>query len=358
MRRPAPMKDPGQPGGKLPKGFWKIAVLGVLVVALGLGMQVMMPNGFPLRTAAVTQEAAAAAVSEIHSNGPVRINEIMSSNGGSLMDENGETPDWIEIANISNSPVNLSGYKLAKSANAGNVFTFPDQALQPGECIIVIADSRSREMAGQEYHAPFRLSSAGDVLMLFNSADVAIDTVNIPALIQNQAYVRKDARSWEADSKCTPGMLNTEENYLSMTTVAQSSPVQITEIVSSNTQYAADENGVFHDYIVLKNASSDTVDLSGWYLSDTAQMARMWKIPDGVSLQGGGKLIVHCSGLNRTEDPAHLHTTFKLSSEGEQVVLSNALGQPVDLADFGLLKTDAAYIRNADGSWSVGTPAA
>ena len=52
---------------------------------------------------------------------------------------------------------------------------------------------------------------------------------------------------------------------------------------------------------------------------------------------------MHCSGLNRTDNTAHLHTNFKLSSEGEQVMLSNASGQPMDLVSFDLLKTDTAY---------------
>lgn len=350
-----PMRKSGKFGGKLLRDFWKLAIVGALAIALGLGLQIMMPDGFPLNTSEVAGKDATA-ISEIHSSGSLRINEIMSSNGGVFMDESGATPDWIEIANVGNAPVNLEGYKLAKSANAGNVFTFPSQTLQPGECVIVIADSRSRETAGQEYHAPFRLSSVGDTLMLFNASDVAIDTVNIPALSSNAAYVRQDTKSWIVDTKCTPGLLNTEENYRSLTTVSQSGSVQITEAVSSNTRYAADENGVFHDYIILKNTSTETVDLSGWYLSDTIQMPRMWRIPNGVSLAGGEKLIIYCSGLNRTEDLSHLHTSFKLSSEGEQVVLSNADGQPLDMMDFGLLKTDTAYIRNEDGSWSVGTP--
>ena len=62
--------------------------------------------------------------------------------------------------------------------------------------------------------------------------------------------------------------------------------------------------------------------------------------------------------MNRLEDLSHLHTSFRLSSEGETVTLSNANGQPVDSATYDLLKTDAAYIRGADGSWSVGTPTA
>ena len=70
----------------------------------------------------------------------------------------------------------------------------------------------------------------------------------------------------------------------------------------------------------------------------------------------GATLTVHCSGLNRSEDFNHLHTNFKLSSEGEQVMLSNPSGQPMDLVTFDLLKTDTALVRGGDGTWSVGTP--
>ena len=342
----------------LPGGFWKFAGIGALVLAGALVLQCLMPNGFPLKRDPKPGSAAAAAVTEIHSGGPIRINEIMTSNGGVLVDESGATPDWIEIANVSSGTVNLSGYSLAKNANAGNVFTFPDMTLQPGECVIVIADSRLRASAGEELHAPFRLSSTGDVLMLFNGADVAIDTVNIPALDQNTAYVRQNGSAWAKDTRCTPGMLNTEENYLSLTTVTQTSSVQISEIVSSNTKYAPDENGAYHDYIILRNTSAEAADISGWYLSDTPQLTRVWRFPGGTRIEGGGTLLVYASGLNRTEDLSHLHTSFRLSSEGEQVSLSNQLGQPVDIVAFDLLKTDMAYLRNADGSWSEGTPTA
>lgn len=342
----------------MPRGFWKFAGFGALTIVLALVLQYLMPDGFPLNSGKDSKASVLEAVTEIHSNGPIRINEIMTSNGGVLVDAAGTTPDWVEIANVGNSAVNLSGYSLSKSANASNVFTFPDVTLQPGTCLIIIADSRLVSESDAELHAPFRLSSTGDVLMLFNAADVAIDTVNIPALSQNTAYVRQDANTWVSDTKCTPGMLNTEENYLSLTTVTQTSPLQISEIVSNNTQYAPDENGICHDYIIIRNTSNEAVDLSGYYLSDTQQLTRMWRFPDGITLAGNSSLLVYASGLNRTSDSSHLHTNFKLSSEGEQVVLSNALGQPLDIVTFDLLKTDTAYLRGADGAWSVGTPTA
>jgi hypothetical protein len=108
---------------------------------------------------------------------------------------------------------------------------------------------------------------------------------------------------------------------------------------------------------MLRNTSGEAVAIGGWYLSDTPRLPRLWKFPQGTMVPGGGTLVVYCSGLNRLEDVNHLHTSFRLSSEGETVTLSNASGQPVDSATYDLLHTDEAYTRGPDGSWSVGTPA-
>lgn len=354
-RPPVRRRAPG--GDRVPGGFWMLAGIGALVIVAGLVLQALMPNGFPLTNVKdKSEQPVAAQVSEIHGDGPVRLNEVMTANGGVLVDDAGSTPDWVEIANISNRAVSLNGYILAKSAKAGNVFAFPDVALQPGECVIVCCDSTLQAEVGEELHAPFRLSSGGDVLMLFNAADVAIDTVNLPALTENTAYVRRSRTAWETSAQVTPGLLNTDENYRAMTTVAQSADVQLAEIVASNTQYRPDENGAPQDYVVLRSTSGEAVDLSGWYLSDKPQLPRLWKFPAGTSLPAGGTLTVYCSGMNRVDDPAHLHTSFRLSSEGETVTLSNAAGQPVDQAAYDLLKTDEALLRGADGSWGVGTP--
>ncbi len=358
-RRPAPGEagPSAEIGGRLPRGFGLLLGVCAVILAAGLVLQGLMPNGFQLTTLKDKGERPVAAqVSEIHGNGPIRINEVMTANGGVLIDANGNTPDWVELANISSRPVNLRGYVLAKSAKAGNLFQFPDLILEAGECAVIYCDSTLKDDPAGELHAPFRLSSSGDVLMLFNDADVAVDTLNLPALVKNQAYVRRNRDTWQASDQTTPGMANTEENYRAMTSVVTAGPVKLVELVASTVQYGADENGTFHDYVLLRNDSGADADLSGWYLSDDPVLPRKWKFPEGASIPAGGTLIVHCSGMNRLENLQHLHTSFKLASEGETVTLSNASGQPVDSVTYDLLRRDEAYLRGDDGAWHVGTP--
>ena len=344
-RRPSASRSRG-PGRELAI----LAVGGLIVVVLAFFLQQAWPNGFPLRVSGSSVQEVRE-VTEIHTAGPLRINEVMSGNRRTLSTGEGSTPDWIEVANVSGSPLNLRGYALSQAADAVNVFTFPEMQLEPGECALVLADSRLRTDATDSLHAPFSLSSAGDTLMLFNPAGVAVDTVNLPALDADQSYARIDVNQWQLCTTPTPGQPNTVEGYRALTEPDGDSPVVITELMSTNRYTLADENGEYYDYIELYNRSGEAVDLTGWHLSDDPAQVWKWTFPE-LRLEAGETLVVFASRLNRREDPAHLHTNFALSSEGEQVVLSDARGRVQDRVEFDLLKADVAWTKMADGSWS------
>lgn len=341
-------------GWKLPHDFWTLLVIGVVVVALGITAQKLWPAGFPVEVSTKVN-ADSTVISEIHSGGPVRINELMASNSATLLDGEGMSADWIEIINIGRSDVNLAGYTLAKTEKATNVFTFPECVLTPGECVIVYADSTLRAEAGEDFHAPFRLSSQGGTLMLFNTSGSAIDSVNFPAMASDIAYVREGRSQWVSSEMATPGMENTEASYRTLHEVQTDSGIEITEVVSSNTKYAADENGMYQDYFELHNTSSEAVDLGGWYVSDSVDTPAKWRLPEGFVLQPGEYKIVYASGLSRS-DAAHPHANFGLSSEGEAIVLTDARARVLDQTIFDLLKTDEAWMKLSDGSWTTGTP--
>ena len=325
-----------------------LAIAGVVVIVLAYLLQRAWPNGWPLEKRQNAQSNTA--VSEIYSGG-LRINEVMSSNKSALIAQDGTAPDWIEIMNASGSAQNLAGYSLAKRANAANVFTFPDITLQPDECVIVFADSRLRNTAGEELHAPFGISAAGDTLLLFNPTGTAIDAVNVPALLGNEAYARIARSAWEKTFEITPGLSNTAESYRRMHTADENSPVIITELMAVNGSALQDETGYYSDYIEITNRSGATVDLEGWYLSDSESNAYKWRFPQ-VMIEPGQSIIVFASGFNRTDDPAHLHTNFSLSGEGECAVLSDAQGRRMDIVEFGLLQKDQAWTRLPNGSWT------
>ncbi len=123
--------------------------------------------------------------------------------------------------------------------------------------------------------------------------------------------------------------------------------VVINEFVASNQSGAQDESGGFADWVELHNTSAQAISLAGWYLSDDQSNPLRWRIPAGISIPAGGYLIIW-TDADSLDGP--LHTNFRLSAAGEDLVLSNSAGQLVDLVNFPLQITDTAYARIPNGT--------
>ena len=98
---------------------------------------------------------------------PVVINELMASNTKSLADPQGENDDWIELHNVSDYTVNLSGMYLSDNQNNPRKWQFPDDTqITPGGYLIVWADEDGNAEPG--LHANFKLSKNGEMVMLID----------------------------------------------------------------------------------------------------------------------------------------------------------------------------------------------
>jgi len=96
--------------------------------------------------------------------------------------------------------------------------------------------------------------------------------------------------------------------------------VIINEFMAVNDRTLKDEDGASSDWIELLNASTTSVNLAGWRLTDNASRLDKWVLP-GTNLPAGGFLLVFASDKNRSQPGQPLHTNFKLSSEGEYLAL-------------------------------------
>ena len=68
--------------------------------------------------------------------GQIIINEGSNKNYLTLLDEEGDYEDWIEIFNAGSSPIDLFNYSLSDNSIPGE-WSFPHQIIQPSEYIIV-----------------------------------------------------------------------------------------------------------------------------------------------------------------------------------------------------------------------------
>ncbi len=147
--------------------------------------------------------------------------------------------------------------------------------------------------------------------------------------------------------------------------------VRINEVCTSNLASCYDENGKHPDWVELYNASDEEIDISGWYLSNAAKKLDKWKFPEGTTISANGFLIVFADGTKeQSEDPDAgvsltslimtgraseipsngLHTTFELSSSGENIFLSAKDKSLIDSVEVPELKYDTAWGRTEDGT--------
>src|SRR5439155_10087880 len=87
--------------------------------------------------------------------------------------------------------------------------------------------------------------------------------------------------------------------------------VIISEFMASNSRTLADEDGDFSDWIELYNTTTNTVDLNGWYLSDSRSTPTKWRIP-ATNMPPNSFLIIFASNKDRKIPGRPLHTNFKL----------------------------------------------
>ena len=96
----------------------------------------------------------------------VIISEFMTANTSTLTNDFGETSDWIEIHNLSSTPVNLYNWALTDSANNLTKWRFPATNIGAGKFLVIYASGRDRHVAGAPLHTSFKLNSDGDYLAL------------------------------------------------------------------------------------------------------------------------------------------------------------------------------------------------
>ncbi|MFK7906758.1 MAG: lamin tail domain-containing protein [Chitinophagales bacterium] len=102
------------------------------------------------------------------------INEFCAScdSLSTISDAAGEYDDWIEIYNNSDAQVDLSNAYLTDDVDKPQKWAFPEgTSINSGAYLIVWADN-DEEQNGIELHANFKLSKAGEFLMLMDNNTV------------------------------------------------------------------------------------------------------------------------------------------------------------------------------------------
>jgi hypothetical protein len=138
------------------------------------------------------------------------INEYSASNKSALMDAYNDYSDWIEVYNVSGSPVNLAGYYLTDSPGNLHKWALPSQTLGTGQRILFFASNRDG-LAGAYYHTNFKLTQMKyETIVLSNGVNNVVDSVTIKPTQMNHSRGRMTDGSnlWGVFSSPSPDAAN------------------------------------------------------------------------------------------------------------------------------------------------------
>lgn len=258
--------------------------------------------------------------------GRIVINELMVKNRATLSDKSGAFPDWIELKNISDESVLLSGFTLADGEDE-DASPLPELALAPGECALIYADGESGTEG--EVHVGFSLSK-DETVILRDALGATVDSAQCTADKADRALARTAEGEWEQARFATPGFDNSPAGYDAWQ-AAQSVPTGliISEAVTANKSTLPQEQLGLCDWAEIKNNSAEIVALTGCCLSDDIDALDAWCFPD-MALAPGESVIVICSSESGEADAGYLHAPFDLSASGERLYLSDGAGRILD----------------------------
>jgi len=180
---------------------------------------------------ACTQEAPAA------NSSALVVNEIVSSNKRSLVDENLGTPDWIELYNSGTAPLDLSGYGISDNMRDLHKYVVPEgTVLNAGDYLVLYAMSASEDTQSP-YITNFGLSKSGDYLFITDAYFGLVTQMEIPVLYTDVSYARAADGTFGYSGVPTPGAENTGEIYMTLSGVfaAQNlSALSISEVMPTD----------------------------------------------------------------------------------------------------------------------------
>ena len=194
---------------------------------------------------------------------PIVITEFSASNEDLIEDEDGDSPDWIELYNRSDAPVLLAEWSLADSLDEGaQRWKFPAVTLQPGHFLVVFASGKNRAVPGTNLHTSFKLGSRGESLALHRPDGERVQRFPEPE---------------GARERLNPA-----------------SPLAVSGLGFRHDEELADGNGQYWDYVVVQNRSNSPIEAPFWSL--VLNQGNPWTPPEGFVLAAGESVPVFFSG--------------------------------------------------------------
>ena len=139
-------------------------------------------------------------VSSSELSAQVVINEVLASNRRAVLDEDGDTPDFIELYNVGTEDVSLAGYGLSDDETEPYLWVLPDVSLPPRGYLLIWCSGKDRvtpanpegpeKNAQPISHTNFRLASGGERIFLNDQHGAIADELNFPSQSPDHSFGR------------------------------------------------------------------------------------------------------------------------------------------------------------------------
>ena len=116
----------------------------------------------------------------------IRINELMVSNGASCADGAGEFDDWIELINTGDADLSLDGIAITDDRATPDKASLDGLTIPATGRLLLVADATPAQGAT---HLPFKLSAAGEELLLF-IGEAIVDEVTWTSALTDVSLAR------------------------------------------------------------------------------------------------------------------------------------------------------------------------
>ncbi len=279
----------------------------------------------------------------IHDLGGLVFNEVMADNDATVLDEYGESDDWIELHNNAAGRISLDGCFISDDPNVPTKHRFTGGlVIGPGRKLVLWADDQT--LQGSR-HLGFRLSDDGETVALFAPDGMTLlDQVGFDQQLEDHSYQRfpDGVGDWTYAWNPTPAAPNAAPRIHDF--------LLLNEVMAQNAATIADEAGDFDPWLEIYNRLPVPVALDRLAISAAGGLPSAWTLPDG-DLAGRTHLIVWLDD-EPLEGP--LHATVSVDVGGGVLGLHAPDDANIDIVAYPALAVDEVLARVPDGgNWSV-----
>lgn len=290
---------------------------------------------------------------------PLRIVELNYNPPGSAAYPS-EQYEFIELMNIGAAEINLLNVAFV----GGVQFTFPARTLAPNERVLIVKNQAAfleRYGPGFDIVGEYAdsLSDNGEVIRVLDSGGMTVHDFAYSDIWQPAT----DGGGYAlvvTDPHANPGLWAYSGNWTAgqsiLGTPGFDEPVLSPDSVVIN-EILSHSHGSAPDWIELLNRSGQSIDIGGWYLSDSASDLRKFRLPSRTLQDGEFALYYEDTDFGSAAIP----TGFGLSELGETLYLSAAdengtLTGYRYVVVFGAAETGVSFGRHVTSTGGVHFP--